>query len=305
MMKLEGIYAPLPTPFKEAGEEISVSAFTENLEKWAGSSLTGVVVSGSNGELPFLSPDERALLVKTAKDVFSAAGSDKKIIAGTFMNTTKETVACCKSSADAGADAALLLPPHYFKGQGMPAAARFFESVADASPIPVVLYNMPANTGVNMDTDTILDLAKHPNIIGIKDTSGDMTKVCYLSAAQTEKFSVFCGSGNYFLPALSLGAMGGTLAVANLYPEACRKLLDAYRANRMDEARGLQHRIMLASDALTRRFGIPGLKAATDRAGMYGGPCRPPMMPLDEASRGKLFEALEKADLESFETWRA
>lgn len=302
LLKLEGIYAPIPTPFEAGSEKLHLAALKENLAKWAKSSLTGVVVCGSNGELPFTTEGERASMVKAAKEGF--AGTGKKIIVGAYLNTTQETIACCKSSADVGADAALILPPYYFKGQGMKAASVFFEQVADASPIPVVLYNMPGNTGVNMDFDTILQLAKHPNIIGIKDTSGDMTQMCYLAAGQNENFSVFSGSGNYFLPALCLGASGGTLAVANLYPESCRKLLEAYRANRMDEARDLQYRVMLASDALTRRFGVPGLKAATDRAGMYGGPCRAPMMALDEESKNKMFALLAKADLEGYETWR-
>lgn len=304
MMKLEGIYAPIPTPFEGAGEEISTARLAENLRKWARSSLTGLVVCGSNGELPFIDPDERVLVTKTVRGVLREERSDKKVVVGTFMNTTKATVECCKRVADAGADAGLLLPPHYFKGGGMGGAIRFFEAAADASPIPVVLYNMPGNTGVSLDTETILHLSAHPNVIGIKDTSGDMTQMGYLCGAQNENFSVFCGSGNYFLPSLALGASGGTLAVSNLYPEACRKLLNLYLNNERTEARTLQYRVLLASDALTRKFGVPGLKTAMDRAGMYGGPCRAPLASLSDERKQKLFAALDEADLDGFETWR-
>lgn len=302
--KLEGIYAPIPTPFDEAGT-LHVGKLTENLRKWAASSLTGLVVCGSNGELPFVDPDERVRMTRAVRSLFDEAGCDKKIVLGTFMNTTRDTVDCCVAVAREGADAALVLPPHYFKGQGMAAAIKFFEAVADASPIPVILYNMPGNTGVNMDTETIVRLSKHENIIGIKDTSGDMTKLGYIAMAQDENFSLFSGSGNYFLPALSLGAVGGTLAVANLYPESCRMLMEAYRENRASAATALQHRVLMASDALTGKFGVPGLKAATDRAGMYGGPCRAPLLALGDDARAKLFEILDRADLDSNETWRA
>jgi 4-hydroxy-2-oxoglutarate aldolase len=228
------------------------------------------------------------------------------------MQTTEETVACCRAAADAGADAVLVLPPHYFKGQGMPGAAKFFADVAGASPIPVVLYNMPANTGVDMDVETILALAEHPNIIGVKDTSGNMTKLGYLTAGADrikEKhgrgFSIFCGSGNYFLSALSTGTSGGTLAIANLYPESCRELMRLHRSGTIQRAMELQRLLLIASDAVTARFGVPGLKAAMDRAGLYGGGCRAPLMSLGDEAREKLFCALDLVrELDVREVWR-
>ncbi len=303
MMQLEGIYAPVPTPFY-GDESLHLDAFQENLEKWERSPIDGVVVCGSNGELPFLNPHERALLTRTAKSVFEKKRSGKRIVSGTYMNTTQDTITCCKACGDSGADAVLLLPPHYFKGQGMKAAAAFYERVADASPVPVVLYNMPGNTGVNLDASAILQVAAHPNIIGIKDTSGDMAKLCHLIFESPADFSVFSGSANYFLPALALGAKGGTLAAANLYPVACRTLYDLYRENRKEEAQALQHRLLLASEAVTGKFGIPGLKAAMDRAGLFGGPVRSPLLPLTSEEEAKLFAILDAADLDAGETWR-
>ncbi|MDR3279644.1 MAG: dihydrodipicolinate synthase family protein [Synergistaceae bacterium] len=303
-MVLEGIYAPIPTPFDAASGDILPGAMEENVTRWAVTTLDGLVVCGSNGELPFVSMDERASLVRAAKNAVARAKSGMNIIAGTFMNATRDAIECCKVCEGAGADAALMLPPHYFKASGMVGARKFFEDVANASPIPVVLYNMPANTGVNIDAATIKQLSAHPNIIGVKDTSGDMTQMGYIANDHHENFSVFCGSGNYFLPALSLGASGGTLAVANLYPESARFLLQAYVRGENEEARKLQYRLMSASDLLTRQYGVPGIKAAMDRAGLYGGPCRAPMGDLPDDAKRKLFESLDATGLEEYEKWR-
>ncbi|MDR3253945.1 MAG: dihydrodipicolinate synthase family protein [Synergistaceae bacterium] len=318
-MNLQGIYAPVPTSFGEDGAVLE-GLFRANLQKWAKSSLDGIVVCGSNGELPFTTIDERATLTSIARDVLDRVDRDgqrgrkprKNVLTGAFMQTTQDTMTCCAAAADAGADAVLLLPPHYFKGQGAPGIVRFFDDAADASPIPIVLYNMPANTCVDMDVETVMALAAHPNIIGIKDTSGNITKLANIAARAnsadiTNGFSVFCGSASYFLPALSIGAVGGTLAVANLYPESCRELMNLYRDGRVLDALLLQRLLLIANDALISRFGVPGLKSAMDRAGLYGGPCRPPLLPLDDESRQKLFAILDRlrdASLDSREKWR-
>jgi len=303
-MFLEGIYAPIPTPFANDGtEEIAWGAYRDNLEKWNSSPLTGFVVAGSNGEMPFLDASERAALTAVARKVAGEGKNRKKIITGTHFASVKHTAECNKMAADAGADAVLLLPPHYFKGQGMPAVITYFEKTADASPVPVVLYNMPGNTGVNMDAATIIHLSRHPNIIGIKDTAGDMTQLSYTALANGPDFSVFCGSGNYLLSALAVGVLGGTLAVANLYPGACVRLCQAFDENRMDEARDLQGRIMKVSDAVTRRWGVPALKAAMDTIGLYGGPCRLPLLPLDEAIAGTVRNILRESKLDQYEKW--
>jgi 4-hydroxy-2-oxoglutarate aldolase len=303
-MILEGIYAPVPTPFDHESGDIRPDKMSENVTRWAKTSLDGLVICGSNGELPFTSEYERASLTGAAKAALTKERSDKKIIVGAFMHSTRETISCCQASATAGADAALLLPPHYFKSGGMKIARKFFEEVADISPIPIVLYNMPANTGINLDAPTIKALSAHQNIIGVKDTSGDMTQMCYITNECEQNFSVFCGSGNYLLPSLTLGAKGGTLAVANLYPESARALVEAYKNRDTEKMRKLQYKLMLASDLLTRQFGVPGLKAAMSRAGLYGGPCRSPLSDLSVEDGKKLFEALDTTSLDQFEKWR-
>ncbi|MDR1915581.1 MAG: dihydrodipicolinate synthase family protein [Synergistaceae bacterium] len=303
-MILEGIYAPVPTPFDLKSGDISHSAMEDNIRRWAVTSLNGLVICGSNGELPFISVSERAELTRTAKLALEKSGVDKKIITGTFMHSTRETIDCSVRAADAGADAVLILPPHYFKAAGMSGAKKFFEETANSSPIPIVLYNMPGNTGVNLDAETVIELSRHPNIIGVKDTSGDMTQMCRIANECGENFSVFCGSGNYLLPSLAVGASGGTLAVANLYPESAARLLKACMESDMPRARALQYRLMLASDALTRKFGVPGLKASMDRAGLYGGPCRSPLSDLGDDEKHRLFDALDSTGLDEYESWR-
>ena len=303
-MVFEGIYAPVPTPFDKTSGDIRPDMMAANAARWAETSLDGLVICGSNGELPFTTIAERAAMVRAARAALESADCEKYVIAGAFAHSTRETVECCAVCADAGADAVLMLPPHYFKSNAMASALRFFEDVADASPIPVVLYNMPANTGVSLDAATIKKLSPHPNIIGVKDTSGDMTQMCYLANECGDDFAVFCGSGNFFLPALSLGAKGGTLAVSNIYPEAARKLLRAYKNRKMEKARSLQYRLMIASDLLTRQLGIPGLKAAMDYVGLYGGPCRPPLMDLEAEAGRRLFDALDATGLDKYEAWR-
>lgn len=304
-MILQGVYAPIPTPFERDGsEEIAWGAYRDNLRAWKESPLSGVVVCGSNGELPFLDDEERGALTAAAKDVLGGGPDRKMIVTGTHQASARHAARCSKIAADSGADAVLVLPPHYFKSQGMPSVIAYFEKVADLSPVPVIMYNIPSNTGVSMDAPTILHLSRHPNIIGIKDSSGDVTLVGNIKAGCAEDFYVFCGSGNYLLPELTLGVSGGTLAVSNLYPGACAGLIEMFREGRMEEARGLQKRILQVSDAVTRRWGVPALKAAMDMKGLYGGPCRLPLLPLSDETERALAGILREADLDGFEHWR-
>lgn len=300
-MKLRGIFAPIPTPFHDDGT-LYLEALSENLEKWLHSSLDGLVVCGSNGELPFLTCQERVALTKKTKEIVQ---SRLPIVVGAHFPSTRETIDCSLRIADAGADALLLLPPHYFRGQNtMEVLTRYYTKVADSSPIPIVLYNMPANTGVNLPVDLILHLAEHPKIIGIKDTAGDITQLTHLCQKAPKHFSVFCGSGNFFLPSLSVGASGGTLAVANLYPNACHALWEAFEMGKLNEAKRLQYQLLPISEAVTNRFGVPGLKAAMDVKKLYGGPVREPLLPIGPSVLDKIIQIMEASGLDEWEGWR-
>ncbi len=298
-MKITGIFAPVPTPFASDGS-LDIEAWRINLRIWKESALDGIVICGSNGEMPFVTQQERVALTEIAAE---EAGGKLMLMAGAHFPSTRETISCAKALAAAGAGSLLLLPPHYFKGN-QTAILNYFTEVADNSPVPIFLYNMPANTGVDMETETMISASRHPNIKGIKDTSGNMTKLGYLAAAAPEGFSVFGGTGNWFLAALSMGACGGTMAASILYPNTCRKIYTSFHENNMKEAMELQSKLLPVSDALTRRFGVPGLKAALDSKGMKGGPCRSPLLPVSDEVKKEIIKILDNSGLDKYETWR-
>jgi len=286
-MRLEGIYAPIPTPF--VGGEIAYGPLAENLAKWSATPLSGLVVMGSNGESVLL--DEREKVELTA---FVRRHTDKKVVAGTGCESTRATVRLTKAVADVGAGAALVITPHYYKsGMKDEALKRFYTEVADHSPIPVILYNMPRNTGVNLAAVLVAELARHPNIVGVKDSSGDIVQMAEVAAAAPDGFAVFAGSGSYLLPALAVGARGGTCAVANILPEECTRIFRLFYEGRLEEARRLQHRILAVNRAVTARWGVAGLKAAMDILGWFGGEPRPPLSPLGTPEREELQRILD------------
>jgi 4-hydroxy-2-oxoglutarate aldolase len=290
MFKLQGIYAPIATPFSGGG--IAYDKLEKNLKFWLGSDLTGLVVMGSNGEFVLLSPAEKEELMRF---VCAQAKGRKPVIAGTGAESTAETIRLSQKAAEAGAEAALIVTPNYYKGDMTePVLARFYTDVADASPIPVILYNMPRNAGINISAKLAVELAKHPNIIGIKDSGGNIVQIADMIRNAPDSFSVFAGSASFLYASLVLGATGGTLALANVFPNECARLRTLVDAGKMKEARDLQMNLIDSNNAVTGRWGIAGLKAALEIVGLYGGDPRPPLMPLKEADRVELRKILEK-----------
>lgn len=291
MFKLHGIYAPIPTPF--VGDEISYDRLGENLEFWLGSEMEGLVVMGSNGEFVLLSPEEKEGLMNFVCD---RAQGKKKVIVGTGAESTGETIRLCKEAARAAADAVLVITPWYYKDsmtEGI--LKKFFLDVAEASPLPVVLYNMPRNTGVNLSARLASELAKHPNIIGIKDSGGNIVQISeMIKNTRAEDFAVFAGSASYLYASLVLGAKGGTLALANVFPNECARVQSLFEAGRIEEARELQLVLIESNNAVTTRWGIAGLKAALDMIGKFGGNPRPPLLPLGDQEREELREILRR-----------
>jgi len=290
MFKLHGIYAPIATPF--AGGEIAYDKLEKNLDFWLGSDLEGIVVMGSNGEFVLLSPQEKEELMRF---VCARAKGKKPVIAGTGAESTAETIRLNRKAAEAGADAVLVVTPNYYKGEMTdPVLARFYTDVADAGPLPVILYNMPRNAGINISAKLAVELAKHPNIIGIKDSGGNIVQIADMIRNAPEGFSVFAGSASYLYTSLALGATGGTLALANIFPNECARLQTLFDAGKIREARDLQMKLIDSNNAVTARWGIPGLKAAMEMIGLYGGDPRPPLVPLKEADREELRKVLTK-----------
>lgn len=288
-----GIFAPIPTPF--TGDRIAFDKLQENLARWGATGLAGVVVLGSNGEYVLLDPDEKEQLVAFVREKFPA---DKKVMAGTGCESTRETVRLTKRAASLGADAVLVITPSYYKGDMTDAALKaHFTAVADASPVPVMLYNMPRNTGINMSSSLVCSLATHPNIAGIKDSSGNIVQISEVIAGSPRDFAVFAGSGSFLLPTLIMGGVGGTMAVANVIPDLCVRILDLCSAGKLAEASEVQKSILALNAAVTSRWGVAGLKAALDMIGYCGGDPRPPLLPLPEPSRNELKQILQRVGL--------
>ncbi len=289
-MKMEGIYAPIPTPFIDG--EIAYKELKGNLARWEKSELDGLVVLGSNGEFVLLDEDEKVELTAFVRENYP---SEKPVVAGTGCESTRATIRLTNKCAEAGIDAALVLTPSYYKGSMTDEALKtFFTEVADASRVPVILYNMPRNTGVNMSAGLVAELSKHPNIIGIKDSSGNIVQIASIISDSISGFSVFAGSGSFLYASLCLGATGGTLAVANVLPGKCFQIIDLFNKGKYEEAKNMQLQILEANAAVTSRWGIAGLKAAMDLVGYYGGKVRKPLIDLSDQNREEMKKIFEK-----------
>ncbi len=277
-LDLGGIYPPIPTPF-DGNERLDVRALTNHLSFLKDFALKGVVVLGSNGEAIHLKTHERMEILERVE---SHLPEGWQMIAGTGCPATAETIELTRQAATAGADAALVLPPHYYRARmTRTTLRRHYHTVADASEIPVLIYNMPACTGIDLDAETIAELADHPNIIGLKDSGGNVAKFGALHQRLGDEFQLLAGSASFLLPAMAVGAVGGVLALANVAPAQCVRIRDAFYEGNVDEAQALQIRLIEANQAVTRRWGVAGLKAAMGLQGRSGGRVRAPLCELE------------------------
>ncbi|HSH69327.1 MAG TPA: dihydrodipicolinate synthase family protein, partial [Deferrisomatales bacterium] len=279
---LQGVIPPVVTPF--AGEELDVEAFRANVARWDQTGLSGYLVLGSNGENVFLEDGEKLDLVAACREV-AAAG--KIIMAGTGCESTRATVRLTARAAAAGADCALVITPGYYKGQmtGERLEAHYC-AVADAAPIPILLYNVPKFTGLNLAPAVVTKLAAHPNIVGIKDSSGDIGQLIQIRRRTPKEFAVFVGAAGAFYAGLCVGASGAILAVANAVPELCVAVQERFRTGDREGALELQRALMDITPLVTSVHGIGGLKAAMAYRGYAAGEVRSPLaMPGPEARR--------------------
>jgi len=285
-----GIYPPLPT-FFDKQDELDLVTLRRHIQRLAKTGLAGYVVMGTNGEAVHLTKEERAQVIETAR---TTAGEQVPILAGCGEQSTRATIANCQQAASSGADVVLVLPPFYFKGRmDSRALVVHYHTVADYSPLPVVIYNMPASTGgLDLDAETIITLAEHPNIIGVKDSAGNLVKLMQIYSKTPSHFRVFAGSAGYLLPALAVGAVGAVAALANVFPREVCRLQALFSAGKIEEARLLQARLAPANTAVTATYSVPGLKAALELTAGYGGNPRPPLLPLTEQERKQLAEIL-------------
>ena len=289
-MKIQGILPPIATPFDHAGN-LYVTKVQHNVEKWNKTTLTGYVVCGSTGEDVFLSTEEKSTLFEL---VAQYATPEKLLIAGTGMESVKETLCLTNRAAELGYKAALVRTPHYFKNQMTQPATQmlYYRAVADQARIPVLLYNWPAMTGVDLPAAAAVALSEHPNIIGMKDSSGNIQRVMEVVRDARPGFQLLVGSAPALWPSLLMGASGGILAFANAAPYAAIAIWEAFRTREEDAARDWQGRVGRAA-AMTAKYGVPGLKYAMDLNGYYGGPPRLPFVPPSNEGKAEIAQAFE------------
>jgi len=283
-MKLQGIFAPVTTPFDHAGN-IYAAKVQHNIEKWNRTTLAGYVTTGSTGESVMLSGAEK---VEFWEMVAQHAAPEKLLIAGTGVESVHETVCLTNRAAELGYKAALVKTPHYYKNMLNRADAQmlYYRSVADQARIPVIIYNIPQATGLDIPATAVAELSEHPNIMGIKESSGSMEKVMQMIRETRHGFQVAVGNAPTLWPALLMGASAGILAFANAAPYAAIAIWEAYRTREEEAGRDWQNRIARAAMLTTTRYGVPGLKHAMDLNGYYGGPPRLPLtVPTAEAKR--------------------
>jgi 4-hydroxy-2-oxoglutarate aldolase len=290
-MKLTGIFPPITTPFDHAGN-IYVSKVQHNVEKWNRTALSGYVVMGSTGESVMLTTDEKVTMWEL---VAKHASPEKLLIAGTGVESVRETVSLTNRAAELGYKAAMVRTPHYYKNliNRGDAQALYYRAVADQTKIPLVIYNWPQATGVDIPVEAVAAISEHPNVIAIKESSGNLEKVMSLLREVKHGFQVLVGSAPTLWPSLLMGACGAILAYANAAPYSVIAIWEAFRQR--EDAAGLdwQNRIGRASALVTTKYGVPGLKHAMDLNGYYGGPPRLPLcVPTPEAKR-EIEEAFE------------
>ncbi len=289
MKRFTGIYTPIVTPFLP-DDTLDERGLRSNVGKWMATSLDGLVVLGSNGEAAQLDDSECDRIVDLVRAQMPA---DRPLIAGTGRESTRATIEATRRAAAAGVDAALVRTPSFFKSQmTTDVFVRHYTEVAEASPVPVLLYNVSMFTGVNLLPDAVERLALHPNIVGIKESGSDIGQIAELVARTPDDFTVLAGSATTFVHALCAGCDGAILALAALLPDPCRELMTLVHDGRLDEARTLQRRLLPIAKSVGGSYGVPGLKAAIHLLGFASGPPRPPLRPAGPSTidiiRGQL-----------------
>jgi 4-hydroxy-2-oxoglutarate aldolase len=284
-MKLAGIYPATVTPFDSAGG-VSLSGVRHNICLYNRTAVAGIVVLGSTGEAVMLSREEAESVLVAARETIAP---DKLLVAGTGAESTAGTIARTKRAAALGYEVALVKTPYYYKpAYGPETYLQHYRAVADASPIPILLYSVPQFTGITLEAPEILALSEHPNIIGIKDSSGAVQRIAEVAGSAATTFRVLTGGAAVIYPALVVGACGAILALADALPEKCAEVFELFQSGQHDRAKQLQWQIAKASKKIVTEGGIAGLKFAMDLRGYQGGHPRLPLLPLKEEKKQEI-----------------
>ncbi len=277
-MKLRGVMPPITTPFQNG--KLALDKLKKNFQKWNQTDLSGYLVLGSNGEAVYLNEKEKNKVLEVSRE---SIPTSKILMVGTGMESTQETIRFTNQAAKLGADCALVVTPFYFKGSMKPQLLYdHFIAVAESSQIGILVYNVPQFTGINLEPEWVAKLSEHPNIVGVKDSSGNIGQLSEIIHLSQKGFDVFVGSAPVFFPALCVGAVGGILAVANVVPQECVQIQNIFNRGKMEKAKELQRRLTPLANAVTVKYGIGGLKIAMDLAGYFGGD---PRLPLKRPGR--------------------
>ena len=290
---LKGVFPPLVTPFNRRGD-IDLARFRENVKYYVTTAVSGIVIAGSTGEAPYLTEQERLKLVEAARGIVRPP---QLLIISTGLESTLLTIKLSREAVARGADALLVITPNYFKARMAEAATQlgYYRAVADSLRRPVLIYNIPQFTGIRLAPETIGALSRHPNIAGLKESSGDLAYDRKILSSVRPGFRVFTGFPRVFLDVLRRGGAGGVLGQANYAPELCVGIYDAFRNRQFRLARDLQKRLTTLFEKVAVPFGVPGVKMAVEICGLHGGAPRAPLAPLGARARKVISEALREA----------
>ena len=294
-MTWNGIILPATTPFRD--DELDLDALQRNLARWNATDTSGYLVLGTSGELTQLDDDEQATVMRVAREL---APRERALLAGIAEESTRNALRKLEVMASLGADGAVVLTPHYHKAAFAHEATqvRFVRELAEHSPLPVMIYDFPANTGIQLGVDALLRIAEHERIVGIKDTSPNLARASMLLAQSPGGFSMMTGLASCLLPGMVMGMSGGILAIALLAPALCTELVHLARAGQYDAARPVAYRLARLEQRIAMRWSTAGVKAALGMLGFVGGACRRPMQRLDDAAHADIRAALNDAGLE-------
>jgi len=291
MFKLQGILPPIATPFDHRGE-LYKAKVQHNVEKWNRTGLTGYVVCGSTGESVYLTTEEKLQMWEWVAEY---AASDKVLVCGTGMESVRETVALTNAAAERGYKAAMVRTPFYYKNlvHKMDTQILYFRAVADQTKIPLMIYNWPQVTGVDISAEAVAVLSQHPNIFAIKESSGSLEKCIQMIQDVKPGFQILTGSAPILAPSLAIGCAGAVLAFANVAPFATVSIWEAQRSRETAAAMDWQKRILRAAQLVTVKYGVPGLKHAMDLNGYYGGPPRLPLTVITPEAKVEIERAFD------------
>jgi dihydrodipicolinate synthase/N-acetylneuraminate lyase len=293
MINLRGVIAPVVTTFGDRNEAVDLDAFATNLRAYAAAGLAGIVVCGSTGEAALLDEEERRLAIeRTRREV----PSEMLVIAGTGAESTRQCVQRCRVASEEGADGVLVVAPHYYGAAMTPAALEaHYRRVADESPLPVLLYNIPKYMHFTLEPDLVARLSTHENIAGMKDSAGDLTRLAGYLQSQFDAFTVLTGHGGSFHQALGLGVRGGILAIALFAAELTKDIYDSHESGDRDASADAQRAATPLAQEIVGRMGVAGVKAAMDRVGLRGGRVRAPLLPLGAEDEARVDALLRDA----------